>query len=492
MTQNILPLSTVINVNVTEEPTGIGLKNVNALGLFTNEIPNNSNTYGIYFSAAQVAADFGSNSVTAAMANNIFAQSPNILAGSGQLVIMPMIAAVSATSGHFNTVDLSTHVAAFQAVSNGNLKVTLNGTNVYNLGNLNFTNTATLADIAAVIDNAIPDCHVALSGNLMVFTNNKVGTAATVALASYSGGGTDLTGATLLNSAAGTATPGVNSSGETVGAAIARTSSVVSYTGLITNLNLEDAAIEAAAVVVQANDILFFVHTASTTDIAGIGTTVQQDSQTQTRVLEYTGTQAAANLMKAAYVGRFFCVDFTGSNTSITMNLKQLANVAPDGWMTSTLQVAAGIAGVNIYPSIDGYPCVISAGGNTYDDIIYRNLALQFALETAAFNYLAGTTTKIPQTEQGVNGLKNAIAQIMQQFVINGSLAPGAWPSPDTFGNQILFLSNIANFGYYIYSLPVAKQTPAARAARQAPLIQVAALGSGAIQYAAINVIVSF
>lgn len=487
----VLPITTVINVNVTEEPAGIGVRNVNAVGLLTTESPNNSNPFGIYLSYAQVATDYGTSSVTAQMASNVFAQNPNILAGSGYLVIMPLLASVSATPGYFTTASIVANVANFAAVTNGDLTVTLDGV-ATNLSNLNFAFTTDLADIAAVLNAALPNATVTANSTEIIFTNNKVGTAATVALSTYAGGGTDLTGTTLLHSASGTATVGVNSTGETIAAAVTRTSALVSYTGLMSNLNLEDTAIETAATALQAQQIIFFQHGASTADIAGIATTVSSAGQSHTRILVYTGTQASANLMKSAYVGRFFSVDFTGSNTDLTMNLKQLANVTPDPYITTTLQIAANTAGANIYPSVAGYPCVLSAEGNTYDDIIYRNLALQFALQTNAFNYLAQTTTKVPQTESGMYGFKNSLAQVMQQFVINGCFAPGGWPSPDTFGNQQLFLNNITNYGFYIYSQPIAQQSSAARAARQAPLTQIAALGSGAIQTAAINVIVAF
>lgn len=486
---SILPVTNIVNVTITDTPQGLSEKNVNSLALFTNELPNNSDAFNIYLSASQVAADYGTNSVTAQMANAVFAQSPNILSGAGQLVIIPMLAAVSATTGKIVTPDISANLAALIAVTNGSLKVTIDGV-ATNLSNLNFTNCLTLVDIAAVLDAVLTDAVVTANATTITFTSTKVGTTSTVALATFAGG-TDLSGVGYLHAATATATAGANSSGETILSAIARTSGAVGYVGVMTNLNLEDAAISTIAAGIQALDNMFLHHASSTQDIAGIATTIKNASETKTRILLYTGTQAAANLMKSAYAGRAFSVDFTGSNTSQTMNLKALATIVPDNGITQTLYNAAGIAGCDLYVSYDGVPSVFSTGGNDFFDNPYTDLALKFALQTAGFNFLRQTNTKVPQTEQGMNGLKNAYEQIMVQFVNNGCIAPGSWTSSETFGNPEIFLNNILNFGYYVYSLPIVQQQAAARAAREAPLVQMAIKRSGAIHTSDVIVIVN-
>lgn len=489
---NNLPITNVINVSIQNTPTGIGIPNVNNVLLLTTEAPLDLEVFGNYFSPNQVSTNYGSNSVTAAMGNEIFAQTPNILSGSGQLIIAPLLSAVSATNGTFTTASIVSHIAALIAVTNGDLKVTLNGGTPQNLANLNFSNCVTLADVAAVIDAATIDCAVTANSTEIIFTSNKVGTGSTVALAAFAGSGTDLTGATLLNTAAGTAAAGANSSGETIAAAITRLLPQVFFAGVITNLEIEDTVIESTALAVQAQDMLFPHHVASTTDIAGVATAIQQASETKTRILPYlTGGQAAANLYKSAYAGRGFSQDFTGSNTSATMHMKQLAGIVPDAGLTQTLLVACEAAGCDPYVSIQGYPMVFSTGANDYFDNEYANLALKFALQTAGFNYLAQTNTKVPQTEQGMNGLKAAYIAVMEQFVNNGELAPGAWDSSQTFGDPQTFLNNILQKGYYVFSEPVAQQSGAARDTRQAPLVQIAAKRAGAIQSSNVIVIVN-
>lgn len=488
---NILPISNIINVTVSDTPTGLSVPNVNSLALFTTESPSNINIFGTYLSPSQVANDYGSGSVTAAMANAVFAQTPNILSGGGQLVIIPLQGSVSATSGSMTTPNISANLASLLAVTNGDLKVVINGVN-NNLLNLNLTNCATLADIATLLQNVLPDVTVTAVGTEISMVSTKVGTASTVTIGSVSGGtGTDLSQAGYLNAGGSSTLGGSAATGETLVQAINRTESAVQYAGVITNLYMDDSVIETTANAVQAQDLIFVQHGASTQDIAGLATAITAASNTKTRIVVYTLGQALANLAKAAYAGRGFSTDYTGSNTASTMNLKSLATITPDPNITQTLYNAAAIAGCDVYVSIAGVPCVISNGANSYFDEPYNDLALKFALETAGFNFLQNTQTKVPQTEQGMNGLKGAYEQICEQFVTNGCLAPGQWNSSDTFGNPQIFLNNVLNRGYYVYSLPIVQQTAAARAGRTAPVVQIAGKRAGAIHSGDVLVLVN-
>lgn len=488
---SILPVSNVINVTVSSSPSGLTAKNVNSLALFTTERPSNLNPYGIYISASQVAQDFGSNSITAAMANAVFSQSPNILSGNGRLVILPLKAAVSATAGQSVTPNISANLSSLIAVSTGDLRVTINGV-VTNLTGVDFTGCTTLVDVATILQGLLVDCTVTASGTAITFVSKKVGSSSAVVLGAVSGGtGTALNGAGYLNAAGSTATTGANSSGETLAAAITRTQGAVGYAGVMTNLALEDAAITTAALAIQAQDIIFVHHVASTQDIAGIATTISAASESKTRLILHTQSMAYANLAKAAYAGGGFSVNYNGSATARTQNLKELKGIDPDTGISQTLYNAANVAGVDLYVSYDGVSAVFSTGGNDFFDNPYANLALKFALEAAGFNYLRQTNTKVPQTESGMNGLKDAYEQIMEQFVRNGSFAAGSWTSSETFGNPEIFKNNISARGYYMYSLPIVQQNVTERNARKAPLVQIAAKRAGAIHTSDVLVLVN-
>lgn len=488
---NILPISNIINVTISDTPTGLSIPNVNSLALFTTEVPTNINVYGVYLSPSQVANDYGTNSVTAAMANAIFAQTPNILSGGGQLVVIPLQSSVSATSGSMTTANISANLASLLAVTNGDLKVIVNSV-IHNLLNINLSNCTALTDVATILQNLLPDVTVTANSTEISMVSTKVGTSSTVTIGSVAGGpGTDLSQAGYLNAGGSSALSGAAATGETIAQAITRTQNAVQYAGVITNLYIDDAVIEATANAVQAQDLIFVHQGASTQDIAGLAATVTAASNTKTRIVVYTVGQAAANLAKAAYAGRYFSTDYTGSDTASTMNLKTLATITPDPNITQTLFNAAATAGADLYVSIAGVPCVISNGANNYADEPYNDLALKFALETAGFNYLQNTQTKVPQTETGMNGYKGSLEQILEQFVNNGCLAPGQWTSSDTFGNPQIFQNNILNRGYYIYSMPIVQQTAAARAGRIAPVCQIAGKRAGAIHSGDILVLIN-
>ena len=112
-----IPITQFINVSLTSTPAGLSVPNANSLGLFTTEIPSNIDEYRIYLNASDVAADYGTASKTAEMANLIFSQSPNILSGDGRLVIIPLVNAIGAIQGEFLSADLTANLVALQAVS---------------------------------------------------------------------------------------------------------------------------------------------------------------------------------------------------------------------------------------------------------------------------------------------------------------------------------------------------------------------------------------
>src|SRR5690348_6393072 len=141
---SILPVSNIINVTIENTPSGLTERNVNSLALFTNDPTTSLNPYEIYIAASQVAEDYGTSSKTAQMANAIFAQTPNLRTGNGRLVIIPLLNSVSATHGTFTTANISANLAAIIAVTNGDVKITVNGV-AYNLLAMNFANCLTFA-----------------------------------------------------------------------------------------------------------------------------------------------------------------------------------------------------------------------------------------------------------------------------------------------------------------------------------------------------------
>lgn len=267
--------------------------------------------------------------------------------------------------------------------------------------------------------------------------------------------------------------------------AITRTEGLVQYFGIMSAEVYDVTDTLSAAAVVQAmNKIVFFVSIEDyEMDPGGRLDQLRTGSYTKSRGLYYgeSDDDTEGLVMMAAYAGRALSTNFSGSNTTQTMHLKTLAGIQPDSSMTESFLTKARTAGVDTYPSIQGVPKVFCTGANSFFDQVYHLGWFVAALETAGFNYLAQASTKIPQTEDGMRGLKGAYRKVCQQAVVNQFCAPGEWTLPTTFGNLNDFLDNIRQVGYYIYSTPISQQLPADREDRIAPLIQIALKEAGAI-----------
>jgi hypothetical protein len=480
-----LDIANIINVTLQGVPSGLAVPNVNSLALFTTETPGNSDPFRTYLNSKDVGTDYGTNSETKAMADAIFSQTPNILSGNGRLVIIPMQSAVKATSAKFETPDISGNLSNFQAVSDGEFNIDVDG-NASDIKDLDFTNATSLQDIVDIIQAKLQDVIVSLDTNKIVFTSKKVGTPSVITITAVSGGtGTDLTASNYLNISGGTGTTASNSSGETLLEAIARIEDQVSFFGIITNLEIEDAVVLSTSNSLEATSYIWLHHFLSVADLeptTGICSQIKDAENERTRCLFYTVSLTTANLMKSAYAGRGFSVVFEGSNTTQTMNLKSLSTINPDTGLNQTIYDKANVAGVDLYANMAGVSSVVSNGNNQFFDYTYNNQWFKLALEVEGFNYLRQTNTKVPQTESGMDGLKGAYARVCERAIVNGMIGKGlTWNSSETFGTPEDLKRNIKDKGYYIYSLPIAQQSQAERDARDAPLVQIAIKLAGAI-----------
>jgi hypothetical protein len=486
-----LDLANIIRVVLLAALTGLADVNTSALALITSDvpIPTNYGTYGIYLNSNGVASDFGSSSSTYELAEYVFAQSPNILSGGGYLVVIPRLAtapAAPATIVGTAPVDLTA----------------LTGTNYYlHAGATGLK--APDAEIGAINSSSLAAAQASLNSAAITsagfaFTLSGQVTAATITLTTIATGataeitvGTAATGtdiAALLN-ISGAVAAGADAGVERVKDCILRTQGSVNYFGIILNDTETTASLTELAALMQTMDKILVVGSSAVTDISGVFTTIMENGDTHTRCLFHSESPADALYFAAAYASRGFSIDFSGSNTAHTMHLKDLANLDTDEGLTQTLLTQCQNAGVDFYGDF-GVAKVFTSGANLFFDQIYTQLAFKLKLRVAGFNYLAQTDTKIPQTEEGMNGLKGALRQVCKAFVTNGVFAPGTWTSSVSFGTPEDTIRNIAQSGYYIYSDPISGQSEAERTARVAPRIYIAAKDAGAIHSSDVTVYV--
>lgn len=283
------------------------------------------------------------------------------------------------------------------------------------------------------------------------------------------------------------------STSETYAQAITRLSQEVYFNGVITTRAVEDEnAIEASSTVQAMQNCILFLPASSTEALtASTGLFDQTKTNQFTKNLLYTfgadsNTQALnARLFAAAYASRGLAVNYNASNTTITMNLKDLAGLQADTNINETILAQAAAVGADCFVSFEGLAKVASNAYNLYFDQVANQIWLVNSIQTEIFNALATTQTKVPQTTAGMNLLANACKRVLTQGVANGYLAPGTWTSPqDTFGNQEDFYRNITEQGYYVYYTPLSQQSQTDRQQRIATPIQIAAKEAGAIHSA--------
>ena len=433
----MLDITNVINVSVNSTPSGLTDYEVNNVALFTSEAfasNPNDDVYRSYVGATPVGTDFGTGGETYAQAVALFSQQPNILNGDGNLIIVPYL------QGAVSTVSITAGGASYEVgdiltISGGDTDCTLR------------VDTVSTGAVTAVT---------------ILTRGSGYATGAGQATTSPSGG----TGCTINITAIAQ---------ESLVDAIERVKESVFFVGVISTNYPASNDMESASDSIQAmgNKVLI-LPSATFSDIAGAFTDIKDAGNDKTRCIYHATSALEARLMAAAYAGVLFSPNYNASNSTLTMNLKQLRTISPDLTITQTIADACDTAGVDIYPSIAGLGKIKASSANNDSDVVVGIIWLVSQLQVKGFNALAQTNTKLPQTEPGVSVLKTAYREACQEAVNNAFVAPGEWTSPDTFGNQLDFLDNIRNVGYYIYSQPVSQQSAEDRALHKAPTIQIA------------------
>lgn len=601
-------INNIIQISISAPSIGAKQVNLSTIALFTDEQSESVVDYAVYKSATGIANDFGVDSNIYKQAVAIFSQSPSILTNNGYVVAIPMLPSVviDATSGYGLTQDIN--LQNFREVTDGSIKLTVNGNEEVALTGLNFTPCKTTEAIAGVFNSAISNTATAgtatteaitietlaivtdgcftiavngetateitdldfseattldeiasiINANLsgtgatcasngtgLVFTSTTTGENSSVELSAGTTGtsiysefgtvsevqGTSAIGCTCevynlnqlkFTSTATGATSSVQLSSDTTGVdlsipaylgtlayiqgqasytgrerlidAIIRTRAELYYHCIIPCLTLNDDEIETASDYVQTETMMMAIADNDLTccDDGNLFSRICNKSNHKTRCFAYFADdiQKARN-MASAYMGRGLCVNFEGSGTTLSMQLKALATIEPDPNVTETLFQKAKRVGADLYCSIYGVNSVVSNGQNEFFDNVYNDNWLYVALQVAGFNALRYANTKIPQTNVGIDALVTAYRQVLEQGVKNGAFSAGEWTLTFPFGNPELFAQNIRSYGYYVYPEPLAEQSQQARDSREAPLISIAVKRAGAIHTSAVIVYIN-
>lgn len=469
-----ISIGNVFEVSVSAPGVSAGVMNTSNVAIFTRDpyAPSfGTDGYKLYVDPTEVGKDFGTASISAKMANAVFAQRPNIRAGGGYLALIPMLSQIQEI-----TFD----------------KVPTGGSLVLNIGGqptAAILFSATQEQIQAAIRAVDPILYkdVVVTGTMATKIDiDFKGLATAVAVTT----GTN----TLTNSGAVVVTVTETVALETPVQALARGAALVHFFGLMFAFELAQAPLLAvAAALSPLRKIGFFLGSQSVdNDTGGKLDLLRQNGYVNSRGLLRIDNVENGLVYQAAYVGRALSVDFSGTNTVLTMHLKDLASVIGDKNITQAILEKAKVSGADVYVNFDrNVAKTFTSGGNDFFDNVYNILSFIDAIQIAGFNVFGQTPTKIPQTEGGMDILKGASRKVCEQYVRNGFIAPGEWNSPVTFGPQEDFLDNIRQRGYYIYSAPISQQPVVDREARKAPLQQLAIKYAGAFHSGSIIITIN-
>ena len=484
-----IALTNTINVSLSSAPRGLGEFSTNTVLLATNEAPLSAEPYIWAVNANDIIAEYGTDSLTAKMGTALFTPVPNLRTGKGQVLVVPYVA-TNATHGYTTTIEITTTIVnAFKLINNGELTITIDGTD-YHVQGLDFTTINDLDDIVKVLRNQNLDVDIeVVDTNKIKFASRKYGaTDSAVSLKATTGSaGTDIYGSSYLDGANQVTTAGTDATGVKLKDLVMQADEYGYFGAVITTQKCENSLIVENSTYIQSQDHWYFEGTKSLKNMADLGASIKSAGLRKAHLLAYSGDEKVA---VATAVTIANSVNYSGTDTVLTMNLKELTGIEADLNLNQTYYNSAKTNGVDIYGSTCGLSCYYSFDNGNYVDEITGQLWLKKALEVSIFNVLRRTNTKIPQTESGMTTIKNACIQVLEQGVRNGFIGTGLqWNESIPFGDPETFQENIEKNGYYVYSIPIAQQSQVERENREAPLIQIAIKLSAAIHSS--NVIVN-
>ncbi len=498
-----LPVSRLVNVQVSLTPAGAKAQNLSTLLLLTSgDTIDPIEQYRMYGSYTETLADFGASSAVGLAANSYFSQTPQ----PRQLMVGGW--ARAARSGGLRCALLSTvqqQISNWSSITNGAFAVQVDGAAAIQVTGMNFSAATSMDAVAAIVSTALPggSCSWSPSFSRFNFLSDTTGTTSAISFLTAPSAGTDISGQLRGLSSNSGAYVYAGTTSQNVGTALvnfdrdygqlwyaASISQVVS-TVLGDQVHLD----AAAAIQAMTNKHLYFLSTfdaatllaANTTDLAYV---LKSLDRTRTFAQYASGPTANNANAQCSAAAKLLGVDYNASQSALTLMYKTEPGVVAEN-LNSTQAAALDGKNCNVFVAYDNDTAILQNGvmssGDFADTVAFMDW-LATTLQTVAYNVLYTTLTRVPQTDSGMHLLTTACERVLQQGVVNGYIAPGQW-NGDGFGT--LKNGDLLPNGYYIYAARVDTQLPQDRAARKAMPIQIAVKLAGAVHTMTISVVVN-
>lgn len=489
-----LPTSRLVSVQVVMTTPGVTAETVNScMVLGTSPVIDAVERMRGYADIDEVAQDFESASDEYQSAALWFAQAPRPLS----LFIGRWVDAAAAGANVGGVVPPANRVIdAWNAIADGSFSVAIDGGAASEITGLDFSGALNLNGVAAVIQTALP-AGVTMVWNAaqehFVMTSATTGATSSVSYLSAAATGTDISGLLQMGATGG----GYLVAGQAAESALSALTMIDDmYSGQFYGVVCPAASAsdhEDLALYCEAADPPHY-YGATTGDPATLNPLLDTDLASLLMDLGFNRSAVQFSFSSKyaimSYLARILTTQWSGQNTTITLMYKQQPGVKPEQ-LTSGQADTLKAKNCNVYVGYSNGANIIeygtSASGQFTDTIIGAD-AYALDLQAALFNVMYTTPTKVPQTDPGAGLLVTAAARISARYVANRWLAPGTWNAP---GFGTLSEGDLLNLGYYIYMPSMLTQDEADRAARRAPLMQIAAKTAGAIHTASILVYVN-
>ena len=486
-----LPISRYVSVQVSLTTPGITADAINTLLLIgSSDVIDAGERMRQYADISEVTRDFLTTSPEFLGAQSYFAQNPR----PRRLMIGRWIA--QQTAAHLLCAVLppiEQSIMRWRDVTDGSFIINVDG-NPVDITGLDFSMQTNLNGVAQVIQDALDGNGANASvvwtgwtGQQFRFSSNSVGASATIdfLMPVDPATGTDIS--SMLRGSPTTADRVVwGADPETALAAVVGIDQLFSsqFYAIVMPEASEDDHEQISAYVEASDPVHYYaINTADTnildpmhtTDIASI---MAGFGYNKTAVCYSTSNPHFAE----SYIGRIVTTIWTGVNTAITLMYKRSPGTMVEQ-LSTNMANAIKDKHANVYAGVSNGAQIIQDGTSAsgeFTDTIWGADALALDVQRGLFNTLYTTPTKIPQTDAGMSVLINQAKTVLSRYVNNGYLAPGVWNATG-FGeiNQ----GDTLPMGYYVYAPSMGDQDEGDRAARIAPLMQIAAKCAGAIHY---------
>ena len=278
---------------------------------------------------------------------------------------------------------------------------------------------------------------------------------------------------------------------ESLADAILRIEEKLLIGSIITDKSLNAEEIIEVAELVQSK-YFFYYYSLDVDDCDGFIAEIVNKSLSYTRIIgQHGSSEIEAQKAVARSVAVQCSVNYSGTRTALSMHAKQLIGISTSN-INNTQRVKYENSGADVYINQNGVGSYRESRANNDWSYVLRDMnQLQIDIQYATSRALARTNTKIPQDQEGLDSIIDAIIpEVLNQYVVNGVLTRGLSWNGEILSpiNPIITQKQINQNGWYVYAQPMIEQNEEDRLAGKTTPITIFAKNSRAIRDVTISI----